>query len=569
MIGEVLQMIEIKAKNKGLELRFEPDGRQPELIETDLPRLRQIFFNLLGNAIKFTDKGSVVVTSRLHNDSDTPHYSIEVKDSGIGIDQDKLHLIFDPFVQAEPMTDRRFGGTGLGLAISRKFARALGGDVTVTSEVGVGSCFTVTIPTGSLESISLLDPETILANQQRQDSVEQVRWEFPPARVLVVDDGAENRELVSLLLTEAGLSVDQAENGQVGVNKALATDYQAILMDVQMPIMDGLTATRSLREHGLTTPIVALTANAMRGFAEQCLEAGYSSYVSKPIEVDRFMTHLAELLGGTQVAVESADAPDTSMSKEQAAETLDSPKEEQTIVPAAVAKPLVSTLPTDNKKFRELVSRFVERLSQQVQAMEASAAEGKMAELADLAHWLKGAGGTVGFDDFTTPAAQLEQAAKDGREEEVPTALETIQELVSRIQVPSDEQNVSAVETNAEPATPDVVESAEPSAEPLALNPDKEAPTFADSRVHEEAPGTVLSEADFAHYQVDDSDRAFLFEEEGKLKEELNQIAASLDDDFEFFRLSEQESMEPDTSCSQPIEERYASELEMDNTKWG
>jgi hypothetical protein len=192
-----------------------------------------------------------------------------------------------------------------------------------------------------------------------------------------------------------------------------------------------------------------------------------------------------------------------------------------------------------------------------------------MAELADLAHWLKGAGGTVGFDDFTTPAAQLEQAAKDGREEEVPTALETIQELVSRIQVPSVEQNESAVKTNAGPATTEGVELAEPSAEPLALNPDEEAPTFVDPGSYEEVIGIAFSEAEPVHDNVEDPDTAFLFEEEGKLKEELNQIAASLDDDLEFFAFPEEEIMEPDDSYSQPIEERYSSELEIDNTKWG
>ncbi|MBT8355966.1 MAG: response regulator [Desulfofustis sp.] len=566
MIGEVLQMIEIKSKEKGLELRFEAEGMQPETIETDLPRLRQIFFNLLGNAIKFTDKGSVVVTSRLHNDSDTPHYTIEVKDSGIGIDQENLDLIFDPFVQAEPTTSRRFGGTGLGLAISRKFARALGGDVTVTSEIGVGSCFKVTVPTGSLESISLLDPETVLINQHRQESAEEVRWEFPPARVLVVDDGAENRELVSFLLTEAGLSVDQAENGQVGVDKALATDYQAILMDVQMPVMDGMTATVSLREHGLTTPIVALTANAMRGFEEQCLEVGYSSYLSKPIEVDRFMNHLAELLGGTQVEAEPGDDPDSLMSKEHAAETRNSQGKEQTMVPASSARPIVSKLPMDNKKFQELVSRFVKRLSEQVKAMEATAAEGKMAELAALAHWLKGAGGTVGFDDFTAPAALLEKAAKEGREGEALTALITIQELISRIQVPSGEQNVSPFEKNAERNKMESVELTGASAEPIGLNPNEEAQNPAVLKGDGQEPLTALSEAETAHENTDHSDTALLWEEERQLKEEFKQSGAISGDDFEFFTLTEEEIMELDTSCSQSIEEPYSTEVEIDNT---
>ena len=539
MISEVIQMVEIKAQEKAIDLRFEADGMQPELIETDLPRLRQIVFNLVGNAVKFTDKGSVVVTSRLLKDSDNPRYSVEVKDSGIGIDQDKLHLIFDPFVQADSMTNRRFGGTGLGLAISRKFARALGGDVTVTSEVGVGSCFTVTVPTGSLESISMLDPETVMDNLHQQESVEEVRWEFPSARVLVVDDGVENRELVSFLLTEAGLSVDEAENGRIGVDKALATDYQAILMDVQMPVMDGFAATSLLRDHGITAPIVALTANAMRGFEQQCLDAGYSSYLSKPIEVDRFMNHLAELLGGTSISAESSDIPARSMSKEHALETHEPQGEEHSLTPTAPAPPIVSTLPMDNKKIRDLVSRFVERLRQQVREMEATAAEGKMAELAALAHWLKGAGGTVGFDDFTRPAALLEQAAKNGREEEVLAALERIQELTSRVQIPSGDQYLEPVEKNTEHTHTDGTDLAETSADPITFNPEIEAQTPVVLKGKEQEKIAVLAQAETTQKETDASD---------------------------FFTFAEKEIVVPVANYSPIKEERYVPELEMDDT---
>jgi HPt (histidine-containing phosphotransfer) domain-containing protein len=241
------------------------------------------------------------------------------------------------------------------------------------------------------------------------------------------------------------------------------------------------------------------------------------------------------------------------MSKEHAAETRESHGEEQTMVTAAPARPIVSKLPMDNKKFRELVNRFVERLRQQVQAMEAAAAEGKLAELADLAHWLKGAGGTVGFDEFTTQAALLEQAAKGGREEEARTALDTIQELVSRIQIPSGEQNASPVETNAERATTDGVELAEPSAEPTAFHPDQEAQAPVVLKENGQAPIAALPEAETADDKADDSDTAFLFQEERKLEEELQQIAATLEDDLEFSTLPEEEIMEPNTSSSQPI----------------
>lgn len=427
MIGEVLQMLGMKAQEKGVDLQFKANGPQPETIETDSARLRQIIFNLTGNAVKFTDSGSVVVSSRLQEDGLNPQLVITVEDSGIGIADDKLELIFDPFVQADSKTTKRFGGTGLGLAISRKFALALGGNIVASSQLGKGSCFTLSLPTGSLEGIALLDPETVMAGQLKPEAAQQTRWEFPQSRVLVVDDGAENRELVSFLLEEAGLVVDQAENGQVGADMALANDYETILMDVQMPVMDGFTATRFLREQGMMKPIVALTANAMKGFEQQCLEAGYTAYLSKPIEVDRFMNYMADLLGGKLIVEQDAEGQ----------QCHDEPVETSGPSTAtADALPLVSSLPLDNPKFRDLVSRFSDRLEDQLQAMKKAFETGNLAELADLAHWLKGAGGTVGFDDFTKPAAELEIAAKEGDLERGARVLATLRNLVARVLIP-------------------------------------------------------------------------------------------------------------------------------------
>ena len=429
MIGEVLQMLGMKAQEKGIDLQFKADGPQPQTIETDPARLRQIIFNLAGNAVKFTDSGSVVVSSRLQEDRLNPQLVITVEDSGIGIADDKLELIFDPFVQADSMTTKRFGGTGLGLAISRKFALALGGNIIASSQIGTGSCFTLSLPTGSLKGIALLDPETVMASQLKPEAAQQTRWEFPQSRVLVVDDGAENRELVTFLLEEAGLVVDQAENGQMGVDKALASDYEAILMDVQMPVMDGFTATRLLRERGMMKPIVALTANAMKGFEQQCLEAGYTAYLSKPLEVDRFMNYMADLLGGKLIIEQDAEAP---VHHDQQVET----SGQSTAM--ADALPLVSSLPLDNPKFRDLVARFAGRLESQLQAMEQAFEAENPAELAELAHWLKGAGGTVGFDDFTKPAAELEMAAKEGDREKGARALATLRNLVARVLIPEE-----------------------------------------------------------------------------------------------------------------------------------
>ncbi|MCP4340447.1 MAG: response regulator [Desulfobulbaceae bacterium] len=435
IINDVLQVLGIQAREKSLGLHFEALGPQPQTIETDPVRLRQIIFNLTGNAVKFTDTGKVTVDCRLQNDRQSPQIVIRVTDSGIGVAPEKLKVVFDPFVQADAQTTRRFGGTGLGLAISRKFCRALGGDITVESELGKGSCFTVTLPTGDLQGVALLEPEVVMASQQQIDDGSYARWQFPEARVLVVDDGHENRELVSFLLEEAGLRVDEAENGQTGMEKAIANQYDLILMDVQMPVMDGFTATQNLRQKGIEKPIIALTANAMKGFEQQCLDAGYSGYLSKPIEIDRFMKFMADELGGKLVCEETDRSP-------IAADTQDTGAEK---APVGDTAPLVSRLPANNEKIRKLIQRFITRLGEQLQAMDVAVEGNDFEEVAALAHWLKGAGGTVGFDAFTEPAAELEAAVKAGEKAEVVDALAVLHSLAGRVVCPENESPSSFV----------------------------------------------------------------------------------------------------------------------------
>ena len=221
----------------------------PRIVQSDPARLRQIVLNLVGNAIKFTDKGEVRAVARLLPGA-SPRYAIDIVDSGIGIPPDKLERLFEPFVQADSSITRRYGGTGLGLAISRKLARALGGDMTVASEEGRGSTFTVTFETGPLEGVPMLAPEEILAQADATADAPRERWRLPAARVLVADDGAENRELVTLVLSEYGLWVEQAENGRIAVDMAMKSAYDVILMDMQMPVMDGYGATRLLAVAG-------------------------------------------------------------------------------------------------------------------------------------------------------------------------------------------------------------------------------------------------------------------------------------------------------------------------------
>jgi CheY-like chemotaxis protein len=418
----------IKAQEKGIALHFSAQGTIPQQIKTDPARFRQIIFNLVGNAVKFTEHGGVTVTSRCMRTQPEPRLLIEITDTGIGIPQDKIESIFDPFTQADTTVARRFGGTGLGLSISRKFARALGGDITVESQPGKGSAFKVTLKTGDLEGVPFLQPEEVATAAQVFDTKEQPRWQFPKARVLIVDDGAENRELLRLLLQETGLMVDEAENGQVGVGKAAAGHYDVILMDVNMPVLDGFTATRMLRQQGLKTSIIALTANAMKGFEQECVDAGCSGYFSKPIDIDRFMKMMAELLGGQPVEKETGFAPTSPAG---------SPADRVVAEGELAADPIFSRLPGSSEKFRHLIVRFVARLKERLQAVEQARLQGQLQEIAAFAHWLKGAGGTVGFDEFTAPAAKLEKLAKEGGgEPEIQQAIGHLSGLAERLVIP-------------------------------------------------------------------------------------------------------------------------------------
>jgi len=424
-IHEVIQMLGVNATEKGITLAFRADGTLPKEIQTDPVRLRQIAFNLIGNAIKFTEKGSVTVTCRCAESTTAPQLIIEITDTGIGMSAEALENIFDTFVQADSSVTRRFGGTGLGLAISRRFAQALGGDITVKSESGKGSTFTVSLATGELDGVTFLQPEEINDLHREVAAEVNYRWQFPHAQVLVVDDGAENRELVKFLLEEAGLSVDQAENGQEGVEKAAAMGFDAILMDVQMPVMDGFTAAGILRKQGFRKPVIALTANAMKGFEEQCHEAGYSDYLSKPINIDRFMELMAQLLGGRKVKRDVDSNKVSEFARDAAHEKK----------PATDSSPIVSTLPTHNEVFRKIIGQFVKRLDLHLDAMDKALDCGNYKEVAAFAHWLKGSGGSVGFDVFTDPAAKLEVYAKNENATQIKACVAFLRQLAVRLVV--------------------------------------------------------------------------------------------------------------------------------------
>ena len=400
IVAEVVEVLQSKVDEKSIYLTMATDAPVPETIVTDPTRLRQIVTNLVGNAIKFTEQGGVRVDVHLDESGAEPLLAIDVVDTGIGMSAEAQQKIFDPFTQADSSVNRRFGGTGLGLSISKSFAEALGGTITVSSQEGVGTTFAATVATGPIQGVPRITAEAVAAKLRGSARQTGCTYRLPGFRILVTDDGDANRKLASLVLTRADAQVDEARNGQEAIDRVATGLYDAILMDVQMPVMDGLTATRHLRNSGCETPIIALTADAMKGAEERCMQAGYSDFLTKPIDTDALMQKLVDLLGGE--VVPPGQEPRTA--KQDPPEDQPQPQQDET--------PLVCSLPIEDPEVLDIVTGWTAKLHEQLAAMRTAAQDGKHPELAQLAHWLKGSAGTVGFQDFTKPALTLEQLAR-------------------------------------------------------------------------------------------------------------------------------------------------------------
>jgi len=283
LVDDVVASFQIRAAEKGLQLATEFSSNIPEMVGTDPTRVRQILINLIGNAIKFSNDGAVKVLVGVEAaNSKQWKLRFEVVDNGIGIDPTRLNDLFVPFTQVDARTTRKFGGTGLGLAISRRLAGMLGGDLQASSSVGAGSSFVASI------LCECLDHDVVDVESQPQQSAAVGNTSLPSlegCRLLLAEDGRDNQRLIAFLLTRAGAHVEIADNGQRAIDmlKSIGDEIDIILMDMQMPELDGYSATRQLRSQGDLRPIIALTANAMSNDRELCLAAGCNDYIAKPV----------------------------------------------------------------------------------------------------------------------------------------------------------------------------------------------------------------------------------------------------------------------------------------------
>lgn len=280
LLGNVASMLGQKARDKGLRFNIETIALSHHL-RGDPTRLQQALLNYAANAVKFTEQGHVTlrVTQAAETD-ETTTLRFEVEDTGIGIAAETLPKLFTAFEQADCSTTRQYGGTGLGLAITKKIAEAMGGGAGVTSTLGRGSTFWLT---AVLQKTPATTAQTTRAGNDTADQI--ILRDHAGKRILLVEDEPINREIAQMLLEDVGLTVDIAENGQQAVDKARPGQYDVILMDMQMPVLDGLDATRQIRQLSYCemTPILAMTANAFAEDKDRCFAAGMDDFLSKPV----------------------------------------------------------------------------------------------------------------------------------------------------------------------------------------------------------------------------------------------------------------------------------------------
>jgi CheY-like chemotaxis protein/HPt (histidine-containing phosphotransfer) domain-containing protein len=399
LLDNLASVLSAAAKAKGIELLCTTDPNIPKLLRGDPGRLRQILTNLTGNAIKFTEKGDVLVRVALEEDGESDCLlRFSVRDSGIGIPEAKIGALFAKFSQADVSTTRRFGGTGLGLAISKQLAELMGGRVGVTSQEGIGSEFWFTA--------------RLARAQERGSQTEDAPMEAQTAarmkgRILIAEDNSTNREVALGMLRKLGLRADAVADGAEAIRALESIPYDLVLMDMCMPVMDGIEAARLIRNpesavlnHAI--PVIALTANAMQSDRQSCLAAGMNDFVSKPIIKRVLRDALEKWLPADLTATPTAPVQVAPPVPAEASEVIfDRPG-------------VLGRLDGDDALAQIVFAAFLEDLPRQVQALKDLTESGDSPGAARTAHSIKGASANVGGESLRKLAAEMERAADAG-----------------------------------------------------------------------------------------------------------------------------------------------------------
>jgi PAS domain S-box-containing protein len=424
MVQETVAAMAIQARQKGLQLLSRIDPQAHRRVRADDVRLRQILVNLIGNAVKFTEAGEVAVKVELAApQADKPAIRFEVSDTGIGIPADRSDRLFQSFSQADSSTTRKYGGTGLGLAISKNLVELMGGQIGVVSQPGRGSTFWFMVP---LQPISSKWPDQNASTDATVVRAQTLAALLKGRRVLLAEDNRVNRMYVQEVLRQGGVQCHAVENGIQAIQAAQSERFDLVLMDCQMPEMDGFEATRRIREmecggqlagHLL---VIALTANAIKGDREHCLEAGMDSYIGKPFEANALLEMIGCLLA----------AKDKKPAEEPPAELGQTPPPADSPLPIDRGALLARCM--GNLEFAQsLLSDFERDLPERVQQIAQRIHQGDARATAESAHALKGAAGTVTAEPLRTLAAEIEAAGKAG---DLPQVASLVNQLCAETQ---------------------------------------------------------------------------------------------------------------------------------------
>ncbi len=421
LVEEAVKTHQARAKQRRIELSVLVDPSVPDTVYGDPMRLRQILANLLGNAIKFTENGYVKVHLRAKESEQAPapgakvNVEVVVEDSGVGIPADKLERIFDKFTQADGSITRRFGGTGLGLAITRRLVEMFGGKIWVESEVGRGSQFHVRA------AFEIAQQPKRVEVDQRGTSEEKVSLGGRAPQILLVEDNLVNQRVVLAILSKRGFFVDVAGNGLEALKFLEKNAYDIVLMDVQMPYLDGIEATKKIRsELGLRKlPIVAMTAHAMTGDRERCLEAGMNDYVSKPVNPQTLVHTILRYI-------------DTAVDASEALATL--PAEAPLALPSVIDQGLAARL-TDNDKnlFQGMLLLFLQMAPERLGKIQSALARGDKSATERELRKLRSAAERIAAVQVADSTASLLYAIEADRNDSIQDSLMALEVQIQQL----------------------------------------------------------------------------------------------------------------------------------------
>ena len=414
LLDDIVRLHAFRASDKGLHFHFNVAADVPAGIVGDPTRLRQIIGNCLSNALKFTDSGEVAFSVERSAGPAGPQLRIAIRATGIGMSAEAQSKLFSPFTQADSTTTRRFGGTGLGLAITRQLVELLHGEIRVDSVEGRGSTFTVLLPLTEAAAYQRAAPAPA-APSAAEITARQA------ARILLVEDNPTNQVVALGMLRKLGYTeIRTAANGQEALDAVAGQRFDVILMDCQMPVMDGYTATGRLRAGGCATPIVAMTANAMQGDREKCLDAGMNDFLPKPLRRQDFAAALARW-----TALPASTA---------ANDTTDAAPEIDTAAPAAPATFATFARATalalydgDSKLLDLVINAFVADTPITLAKLHAALQAGNAVEARIHVHGIKGAAASAGAEALCATARDMELAARDGQIERAMQLLPTLE----------------------------------------------------------------------------------------------------------------------------------------------